>query len=77
VLADTKIHLLGSFQNIRVARDAICNLILGSPPGKVRGARLCRAPCAAASFACAQRAATHRLQLPAAGSCQGRRPACI
>eukprot|EP00201_Polytomella_parva_P024052 CAMPEP_0175038806 /NCGR_PEP_ID=MMETSP0052_2-20121109/107_1 /TAXON_ID=51329 ORGANISM="Polytomella parva, Strain SAG 63-3" /NCGR_SAMPLE_ID=MMETSP0052_2 /ASSEMBLY_ACC=CAM_ASM_000194 /LENGTH=207 /DNA_ID=CAMNT_0016300337 /DNA_START=75 /DNA_END=698 /DNA_ORIENTATION=+ len=35
VLADTKIHILGSFQNIRVARDALCNLILGSPPGKV------------------------------------------
>lgn len=24
VLADTRIHILGSFQNIRVARDAIC-----------------------------------------------------
>jgi len=35
VLADTKIHILGSFQNIRVARDAICALIMGSPPGKV------------------------------------------
>lgn len=35
VVADTKINILGSFQNIRVARDAICNLILGSPPGKV------------------------------------------
>ncbi|KAJ8656362.1 universal archaeal KH domain-containing protein [Lichtheimia ornata] len=35
VLADTKIHILGSFQNIKVARDAICSLILGSPPGKV------------------------------------------
>eukprot|EP00879_Flechtneria_rotunda_P001924 GHRR01002097.1.p1 GENE.GHRR01002097.1~~GHRR01002097.1.p1 ORF type:complete len:224 (+),score=52.29 GHRR01002097.1:408-1079(+) len=35
VLADTKIHILGSFQNIKVARDALCNLILGSPPGKV------------------------------------------
>lgn len=35
VLADTRIHLLGSFQNIRVARDAICALIMGSPPGKV------------------------------------------
>jgi RNA-binding protein PNO1 len=35
VLADTKIHILGSFQNIRVARDAICNLIMGSPAGKV------------------------------------------
>ncbi|KAI7856602.1 hypothetical protein BDC45DRAFT_604124 [Circinella umbellata] len=35
VLADTKIHILGSFQNIKIARDAVCNLILGSPPGKV------------------------------------------
>ena len=35
VIADTKIHILGSFQNIRVARDAICSLILGSPAGKV------------------------------------------
>ncbi|XP_035028419.1 RNA-binding protein PNO1 [Hippoglossus stenolepis] len=37
VLADTKIHLLGSFQNIKMARTAICNLILGSPPSKVYG----------------------------------------
>ncbi|KAI9490715.1 pre-rRNA-processing protein PNO1 [Zychaea mexicana] len=35
VLADTKIHILGSFQNTKIARDAVCNLILGSPPGKV------------------------------------------
>ncbi|RKP07440.1 pre-rRNA-processing protein PNO1 [Thamnocephalis sphaerospora] len=35
VLADTKIHILGSFQNIKVARDAVVSLILGSPPGKV------------------------------------------
>lgn len=35
VLADQKIHILGSFQNIKVARDAVCKLILGSPPGKV------------------------------------------
>jgi len=35
VIADTKIHILGSFQNIRAARDAICALILGSPAGKV------------------------------------------
>jgi rRNA processing protein Krr1/Pno1 len=35
VLADTRIHILGSFANIRVARDALCSLILGSPPGKV------------------------------------------
>uniref|UniRef100_A0A1B6CEH0 K Homology domain-containing protein n=1 Tax=Clastoptera arizonana TaxID=38151 RepID=A0A1B6CEH0_9HEMI len=37
VLADTKIHILGSFQNIHVAMKAICNLILGSPPSKVYG----------------------------------------
>ncbi|KAI4521574.1 eukaryotic type KH-domain (KH-domain type I) [Schizophyllum commune Loenen D] len=35
VLADTKIHILGSFANIKVAKDAIVSLILGSPPGKV------------------------------------------
>ncbi|ORZ08414.1 hypothetical protein BCR42DRAFT_425097 [Absidia repens] len=37
VLADTKIHILGSFQNIKIARDAVVSLILGSPPGKVYG----------------------------------------
>ncbi|XP_077999435.1 RNA-binding protein PNO1-like [Glandiceps talaboti] len=37
VLADSKIHILGSYQNIRMARTAICNLILGSPPSKVYG----------------------------------------
>ncbi|KAK2160257.1 hypothetical protein LSH36_137g04031 [Paralvinella palmiformis] len=37
VLADSKIHILGSYQNIAVARTAICNLILGSPPSKVYG----------------------------------------
>ncbi|CCU99538.1 unnamed protein product [Malassezia sympodialis ATCC 42132] len=35
VLADTKIHILGAYQNIRVAKDAIVALIMGSPPGKV------------------------------------------
>ncbi|KAJ9098716.1 pre-rRNA-processing protein pno1 [Naganishia friedmannii] len=35
VLADTHIHILGSVQNIKIARDAIVSLILGSPPGKV------------------------------------------
>jgi len=35
VVADSKIHILGSFSNIKMARDAICSLILGSPPGKV------------------------------------------
>eukprot|EP00812_Abedinium_dasypus_P003385 NODE_1417_length_1146_cov_255.438130.p1 GENE.NODE_1417_length_1146_cov_255.438130~~NODE_1417_length_1146_cov_255.438130.p1 ORF type:complete len:277 (+),score=80.41 NODE_1417_length_1146_cov_255.438130:109-939(+) len=34
-LCDDKIHILGSFANIRLARDSICNLILGSTPGKV------------------------------------------
>jgi RNA-binding protein PNO1 len=37
VIADSKIHILGSYQNIAVARRAICNLILGSPPSKVYG----------------------------------------
>merc|ERR1719378_1669807 len=37
VLADSKIHVLGSFQNIKIARTAICSLILGSPPSKVYG----------------------------------------
>jgi|EP00945_MAST-04E_sp_MAST-4E-sp1_P004599 RNA-binding protein PNO1 len=35
VVADTKIHILGSFANIKLAKNAICALILGSPPGKV------------------------------------------
>jgi len=35
VIADQHIRILGSFQNIKVARDALCSLILGSPPGKV------------------------------------------
>jgi RNA-binding protein PNO1 len=35
VIADQHIRILGSFQNIKIARDALCNLILGSPPGKV------------------------------------------
>lgn len=37
VLADSKINILGAYQNIRMARTAICNLILGSPPSKVYG----------------------------------------
>ncbi|WFC97380.1 pre-rRNA-processing protein pno1 [Malassezia yamatoensis] len=35
VLADSKIHILGAFQNIRMAKDSIVALIMGSPPGKV------------------------------------------
>merc|ERR1712061_895883 len=37
VLADSKVHILGSYQNIAIARRAVCNLILGSPPSKVYG----------------------------------------
>ena len=32
VLADQKIHILGGFKNIRIAREAIVSLILGAPP---------------------------------------------
>ena len=35
VVAETRIHILGSFSNNQYARDSICNLIMGSPPGKV------------------------------------------
>jgi len=37
ILADTKVHILGSYQNIQLAKRAICNLILGAPPSKVYG----------------------------------------
>ncbi|VDM65290.1 unnamed protein product [Strongylus vulgaris] len=37
VLADTKIHILGAFQNLKLARNAISSLILGAPPSKVYG----------------------------------------
>ncbi|CCH60696.1 hypothetical protein TBLA_0D01890 [Henningerozyma blattae CBS 6284] len=37
VLADSKIHILGGFTHIRMARESIVSLILGSPPGKVYG----------------------------------------
>jgi RNA-binding protein PNO1 len=35
VLADSRIHILGSHANIAAARNAICKLILGKTPGKV------------------------------------------
>lgn len=35
VVADTRVHMLGSYANIRVARNAVCDLIMGAPPGKV------------------------------------------
>ncbi|ODM71798.1 RNA-binding protein PNO1 [Orchesella cincta] len=37
VLADYRIHILGSFENIQLAKRAVCNLILGTPPSKVYG----------------------------------------
>ncbi|CAN7001706.1 hypothetical protein HID58_019616 [Brassica napus] len=35
VIADTRIHILGAFTNIKVARSSLCSLIMGSPAGKV------------------------------------------
>ena len=35
VIADKRIHILGSNAKIKVAKSAICDLILGSPAGKV------------------------------------------
>lgn len=37
VLADSKIHILGGFKNIHMARESVVSLILGKPPGKVYG----------------------------------------
>ncbi|CAO2648832.1 Nn.00g097810.m01.CDS01 [Neocucurbitaria sp. VM-36] len=37
VLADQKIHILGGFKNIHIAREAIVSLILGQNPSKVYG----------------------------------------
>ena len=37
VLADTKVHILGSYKNIQLAKRAISNLIMGSPANKVYG----------------------------------------
>lgn len=35
VVADQKVHIMGTYANIALARDAVCNLIIGAPPGKV------------------------------------------
>lgn len=35
VMAEQKIHILGSYSNGKIARDACCQLIMGAPPGKV------------------------------------------
>ena len=32
---NAKIRMLGSYANVRVARNAICDLIMGASPGKV------------------------------------------
>ncbi|XP_070495528.1 RNA-binding protein pno1 [Chironomus tepperi] len=37
VLADSKIHVLGCYKSIQLAKRAISNLILGSPASKVYG----------------------------------------
>lgn len=37
VLADSTIHIMGGFTHIRMAREAVVSLILGSPPGKIYG----------------------------------------
>ncbi|CAK9156540.1 unnamed protein product, partial [Ilex paraguariensis] len=34
VIVDTKIHILSSFANVKIARDSLCSLIMGSPAGK-------------------------------------------
>lgn len=35
VVADTKVHILGSYENTRLARSSISSLVLGAAPGKV------------------------------------------
>ncbi|KAL8526972.1 hypothetical protein ACS0TY_016004 [Phlomoides rotata] len=35
VIADTKIHILGPYSRIKIARRCLCDLILGSPTAKV------------------------------------------
>ncbi|GFE54070.1 pre-rRNA-processing factor PNO1 [Babesia ovis] len=35
VLAEDRIHIMGSFNSIKMARHSICSLILGNQPGKV------------------------------------------
>lgn len=37
VLADSKIHILGGFKNIKIARESLVSLILGKPPSKIYG----------------------------------------
>ncbi|KAF2863642.1 eukaryotic type KH-domain (KH-domain type I) [Piedraia hortae CBS 480.64] len=37
VLADQKVHILGAYKNVNMAKTAVVNLILGKMPGKVHG----------------------------------------
>ena len=37
------VHILGSHSKIKVARDSICDLIMGSPAGKVLRQAICPA----------------------------------
>lgn len=37
VLADTKVSILGSFQNCRTARRTICAVVMGTPNNKIHG----------------------------------------
>ncbi|ESO11267.1 hypothetical protein HELRODRAFT_194870 [Helobdella robusta] len=37
VLCDEKVHILGGYKNVDIAKTAICRLILGSPPSKIYG----------------------------------------
>ena len=35
VIADSEIHILGLFLNIKISRDSLCSLIMGSPTCKI------------------------------------------
>jgi RNA-binding protein PNO1 len=35
VLAGSRVHILGAFENIGMARESIVSLVLGAQPGKV------------------------------------------
>ncbi|KAI6233198.1 hypothetical protein M3Y99_00945700 [Aphelenchoides fujianensis] len=37
MIAGSKIHVMGAFTNLRLARHTLCSLILGRPPSKVYG----------------------------------------
>ncbi|KAF1741049.1 hypothetical protein MXB_2136 [Myxobolus squamalis] len=37
IIADSRVHILGSYESIQVARNAICDLVLGAGPSKTIG----------------------------------------